>query len=716
MKWLQRIIAPLLLLPVLLSAAAWVSFPWYAQSLIERKLQGTPFTIKISGVGLPGLSGVRFRLLEALFTPPPDPCSGKTTVYSMTLHGGKLALDVSRLIENLDLPPTKSIRPNIAATLAVTSDSLVLRTQPDQFTFIDRNPRLTLIFGGFRRNGPIPSFRPLSIAYSIKDAVVLRDNFRLAGVEYNVRLHAAEQWLQPTDTLTVLKLYSEGNPLPLGSFKALYSTKRDPLKPCMLTLEDCSLELFQWKASTDRIEFNLENSKTSFILNLEKIPLNKLPGFKSGGDRTPLALGKVSGYIPVEFSDSTIQVRNARVFAEKGTRIISYTRESKPWLSLEIGQDNDSSELLDDINATIRLKSRHKKYAGLELSDLSASMLGGTITSTPFTVNPSTGTSLLTLKLNNIDALGRMRLYGDFSGSLKGRVSGLLPISFEKKGFSIRNARLRSPGGGTITLAIPRPKGQNLKERIFAGQGMNADYFFSEPDFLFSRAFDGSTAISFTLKKLQRKTPQGELLLLYPRGKISLWHNRRNPDMASLSGFSAEFLDGNVSLGNTEYDMAKKETETTLNLSGIPLQKLLDLQGTKKIYATGTVKGSIPVRIKSDSIEIMNGGMNAEQTGQIIYSSTPEERAAANQGLRTTYEALSNFLYVQLLSTVNMAPDGKSIITIHLKGKNPDFQGGRLVEMNLNVEQNLLDLLQSLSISSGIEQIISEKAIQMKKK
>ncbi|NTU97136.1 MAG: hypothetical protein HGA62_04880, partial [Chlorobiaceae bacterium] len=81
-----------------------------------------------------------------------------------------------------------------------------------------------------------------------------------------------------------------------------------------------------------------------------------------------------------------------------------------------------------------------------------------------------------------------------------------------------------------------------------------------------------------------------------------------------------------------------------------------------------------------------------------------------------TYEALSNFLYVQLHSSISMAPDGKSIITIRLRGNNPDFQGGRLVEMNINVEQNLLDLLRSLSISSGIEQIISEKAVLKKKK
>ena len=153
-----------------------------------------------------------------------------------------------------------------------------------------------------------------------------------------------------------------------------------------------------------------------------------------------------------------------------------------------------------------------------------------------------------------------------------------------------------------------------------------------------------------------------------------------------------------------------------LQLDNISLQKLLDLQGTKKVFATGTVRGTIPVKLKNGVFEIKDGGMNAEQSGQIIYATTPEERAAANQGLRTTYEALSNFLYVQLLSSINMAPDGKSAISIQLKGTNPDFQNGRSIELNLNVEQNLLDLMRSLSISSNVEQIITEKALKMQEK
>ncbi|MCG8345952.1 MAG: YdbH domain-containing protein, partial [Chlorobiales bacterium] len=76
------------------------------------------------------------------------------------------------------------------------------------------------------------------------------------------------------------------------------------------------------------------------------------------------------------------------------------------------------------------------------------------------------------------------------------------------------------------------------------------------------------------------------------------------------------------------------------------------------------------------------------------------------------YEALSNFLYSELLSSIRMTPDGQSHIQLQLKGVNPSFQEGRPVHLNLNVEQNLLDLLKSLTISTSIEEAISEKALK----
>ena len=707
-----RLLITMLLLLALLPAAAWFFFPWYAQYLIDLAIEDKPFQIEVSGVDLPTTSGIGFRTLKAIITTPPDCCHNQASKYAVSLTNGFISWSLNSLNQWKSGEFQSGL---VKATLSLKADSLTLITSPQRFTVSDRNPEINLNITVSRNKNSAISIKPVSASYAINKATARLEKLGLSGISYNIRLSDAGHWEQPLDTLYVETLSNNGNLLPVHHFKALFGSKRDPLKPCTLTLSDCSVNLFQWKASTEHIEYDQKNKQTRFTINFSEIPLNELPGFKLADNKTPFAAGQVSGSLPIEFQDSTLLVRNAIIVAGKGSKIISYTKEHNPLISLDVGSIKGKEELLKNFNATITVNSKNNKFAGLTLSDLSATLLGGRITSTPVCVDQSTIISPFTLVLSNIKILDRIRLQGEFKGSLQGEVSGIVPVAITNKSFSIQNARLQSSGKGHVTIAPPSKK-QHTSERIFGPEKPDADYTFSEPNLLLNRTINGYTTINFKLKHLQRKTSGGEIAFVSPEGRLSLWQNRLKPDLVSLSNFTTGFLDGTVAIKNINYDTSKKEGETRLLLNNIPLQKMLDLQGTKKIYATGTIRGTIPVKMKNETFEILDGGMNAEQSGQIIYATTPEERAAANQGLRTTYEALSNFLYVQLISSISMAPNGQSVITIHLKGSNPDFQGGRPVELNLNIQQNLLDLMRTLSISSNVDQIISEKSLQLHKK
>lgn len=888
MKWTKRIIVALLVAVMLVPVSAWLAFPWYAQLLVDRALKGKPFLVELSGIGMPGPGGVGFRKLTASFTSPPDQCSSKPATYRISVVNGRISWNFSDLDRLL-------FSDRLQTDIALDADTLRILPDPESFMFEDEHPRIDIKLTIVRRKGAPMDFQPERLSYAIRKASVIREKLLLAGIDYRVSLSRAGKWLQPSDTLFVSKLYSDGNPSPVGNFRALFGSKRDPLKPCTLTLSNCSIHLFEWNGTAERIEYDLKKQATSFTLKLAEIPLNELPWFKPSDKQLLRGAGMVRGAIPVEFRDSTVLVRNAVVAASAGSAIIYQTADNASSISLDIGAKPGSAELLENLNATITLNSRNQNLAGLAVRDLSVDLFEGKLQASPFlfdpvknevmltltmddirvldrlnyhgkvkgsfkgaltgsvplafgkkgltfgeinlastvtfrdialrdlpglkgngnqnkplaagtfngtlpleyrnniltvnsgTISGSKGTRIifydkenrqwltfdlssntgsrallrdiktslkfdaaggktkhyalgklsaealggtllatpvvfgssnkeipLTIQLNNIDALDRVKLHGDFKGSLDGAISGTLPLVLGKKGFMINNARLRSSGGGTITISPPMPK-RSATERIFGVPDQDADYSFKSPDILITRHYDGKTVMDFTLKELKRKTRGGELVLASPKGKLAIWQHKNNPDRVTLSDFSAGFFDGTVGIKSVDYDMAKQETETILQLNDIPLQKLLDLQGTKKIYATGTVKGSIPVKMSGQTIEITDGAMNAESSGQIIYATTPEERAAANQGLRTTYEALSNFLYVQLTSSLSMAADGKSTIRVQLKGNNPDFQDGRPVELNLNIDQNLLDLMRSLSISSNVEQIITEKALQKKK-
>ncbi|NTW63684.1 MAG: hypothetical protein HGA46_06260 [Chlorobiaceae bacterium] len=889
MKWPLKIIAVLLMLALLVPASAWIFFPWYAQSLIDRALEGKPFRVQVSGAGIPLPGSIGFRSVKLVFTTPPDNCITTATTYTLNLGKGRLLWRTDGEEKGI---PSSIIPHKFQADLILEADSLQLVPDPENFIFEDDNPRIRIKITILRNKGLSMEFYPLDVTYNIANAAVNKEKLHLSGLNYRIHVSRAEGWQQPVDTLTVAKLYSDGNPSPIGNFSALFGSKRDPMKPCSLILSNCSVDLFQWNATSENIEYDLKEQKTRFTLNLAEIPLNELPGFKQNEKKSPGAEGTLSGTIPIEFQDSTVLVRNAVVIAGKGATVIYYTSENKPWFSLNLEPRKRSGELLKNLNASIILNSRNrnlsgiavqnfstdifegtlnsspflfdpvkkemmmtltlnnirlpdrlslhgesrgtfsggvsgtipviygkkgllfgnirlvstinfkdislsslpgldrpgtntpfasgnihgimpielrdstllirkgmvegeknsriifydkknqpllsfdlgtkkesgrlfknlngaitfininKKNAAIDINNLSTEMFGGTINATPFTFGNAGKSTSMTVKLRNINALDRVKLYGDFKAALKGDITGTIPLSIGNKGFSISKARLLSKGGGTITIA-PKTRKQTTTERIMGATKPDTDYLFSEPDLWFSRSFDGAFRTDFTLKKFTHRNSGGELLLSSPKGSLSLWQNKKNPELITLENFSAGFFDGTIGIEKADYDMAKKSTETTIALNGIPIQKLLDLQGAKKIYATGSLKGKLPVRIKDQVFEIIDGGMAAEQNGQIIYATTPEERAAANQGLRTTYEALSNFLYAELFSSIIMAPDGKSHLNIQLKGANPDYQAGRPIELNLNIEQNLLDLMRSLSISGNLEQVISEKALNM---
>ncbi len=283
MTRLLRILFALLLLLALLPASAWFLFPWYAQSLADRALEGKPFRIEISGAGLPGFSGVSFRKIKVTFTTPPDGC-GDAATYSLLLTDGLLSWH----FKNHNTPGAGTFLPNVLnATFTIEADSLNLKPETEEFVFSDRKPEITANIDISRNQAFKLSFKPLLATYPIDSAIVTREKLRLEGVKFNVRLSAENKWQQPLDTLHVAKLFSDGNQSPVGNFKALFGSKRNPLNPCTITLTDCLVELFHWKASTESIEYDLKEKSSRFSLRLAEIPLAELPGFK-GSSSTSL--------------------------------------------------------------------------------------------------------------------------------------------------------------------------------------------------------------------------------------------------------------------------------------------------------------------------------------------------------------------------------------------------------------------------------------------
>ena len=70
---------------------------------------------------------------------------------------------------------------------------------------------------------------------------------------------------------------------------------------------------------------------------------------------------------------------------------------------------------------------------------------------------------------------------------------------------------------------------------------------------------------------------------------------------------------------------------------------------------------------------------------------------------------LDNFLYNQLESGIQYQPDGSLNIALQFQGKNPDFFGGQATHLNINLDYNLLDLLESLRITNEVVEKVEAK-------
>lgn len=709
MKWLLRLLFAALLFFIVAVSVAWLAFPRYAQLLIDKAVKGKNISIRIENPGLPQPSGIPFGRLEVMFETPVDSCTNSAVGYTFVAHNGRLSWKRSE--------PDKPERPAglipkiLRLDLALHADSVNFTQDTGDLSLRENTPSLTASLSVTRKKGFTMEFLPESLQYSIENGTLSVNKLRFDGITYTFSIDRKGKWVQKAAPLRVATLHSGGGIAPLSDFSALFGLEKDPENPCGLTFKECSVNLFDLKAETPRIDYNPLEQETSFILDLKSMPLDKLPGFKGSEPEKPFATGQLSGSIPVELKNSILSIRNATVRTSGDTQLMYYSQEKAPFLSIKAGKDNRPSDLFSNLDATFALDNDDKKTPGIALESFSAGFFGGTLKSGPVVYDPVNNKSSYLFRLENVNIPEHIHLHGDFKASLQGPVNGTIPFTLKAGTFSIDNAHISSKGKGSILHAPPRKK-KSAQEQIFGDPGPDATYAYSEPDLIIFRDTKGKTTVDFTLKQLTRQASGGTLKLSSPKGRLALWHVGNNPSLVSLSGFSAGFMEGSVAIENVDYDMAKRTAQTKLILNNIPLQQLLDMQGMKKIFATGSVKGTIPVIMKDGVFEIPAGTIDADQTGKIIYSTTDEERAAANESIRFTYEALSNFNYSELVSSITMSPDGQSLIRLQLKGVNPSFQEGRPVHLNLNVEQNLLDLLRSLSISTKIEEALTEKALQ----
>ena len=184
-------------------------------------------------------------------------------------------------------------------------------------------------------------------------------------------------------------------------------------------------------------------------------------------------------------------------------------------------------------------------------------------------------------------------------------------------------------------------------------------------------------------------------------------HPKTVVPLVRVHQFSAQLLGGQAHSGPFELDFDREKNTFVVQLEQIGLNEIMKLEQQEGLAGSGMLDGQIPLEISSDGIMVKHGQLSARSPGgNIRYTPTAKVAALAqaNPNVDIVVKALSNFQYHLLDVSTDYQPDGDLSLQVRLKGMNPDWQGGQPVHLNLNLEENILDLLRSLQISTDISE------------
>lgn len=173
-----------------------------------------------------------------------------------------------------------------------------------------------------------------------------------------------------------------------------------------------------------------------------------------------------------------------------------------------------------------------------------------------------------------------------------------------------------------------------------------------------------------------------------------------------IESLTGTLLGGSVAMQQQRYDFGTADNMLALQFDGLRLEQVLALTGYEDIAVEGGVSGAVPLRFSDSGIAVAGGTLSAQQPGgSIRYLGTLGQGDAS---LALVRQALSNYRFDAMDSSIDYSPDGELQLRMQLQGYNPELENGRRVNLNLNLSDNVPALLQSLQAGRAIEDLVQE--------
>lgn len=155
-----------------------------------------------------------------------------------------------------------------------------------------------------------------------------------------------------------------------------------------------------------------------------------------------------------------------------------------------------------------------------------------------------------------------------------------------------------------------------------------------------------------------------------------------------------------------------------LELSDVELSQLMQVYPAEGLAGSGILRGTVPLRISRQGVSIDAGKVEAQAPGGTL--KLPADRlkgmAQNNETMALVVQAMENFNYTVLNSTVDYDEDGKLILGLRLEGSSPEVRDGHPIVLNINLEEDIPALLTSLQLSGRVNEAVTEKVRNLMQK
>lgn len=179
----------------------------------------------------------------------------------------------------------------------------------------------------------------------------------------------------------------------------------------------------------------------------------------------------------------------------------------------------------------------------------------------------------------------------------------------------------------------------------------------------------------------------------------------------------ADFLGGEIAIPTFTLTGSSQnlyqEQAIDVVLSGIDLGSIVSLANYPEVVVQGSISGYLPLSLKQDengsTVTVSEGLISALKPGGSIRYTPLGGITSGNQSIQLVNEALANYQFTTLDTTLELDEAGELSLDVVLSGSNPELNAGQAINLNVNINDNLRSLLQSLQASRKLTEELEQR-------